>query len=175
MFVSDFRERSERVRCELAPTVRVAEASVGEVVTASDTSFLVLYPLEGRVTWYGADLAPRWSFVFTEAGPWGVVAPQSVALVGDSLLYVADRPRRVLRALDRSGRDRGTIPLGFPPQRVAATERGVVIAPGSRALRSEAQATGDAWSAASRRASSAPRWKTAVTLHPCGTIGFSGR
>lgn len=129
VFVADFRERSQQVHCEAAPTVAAGEASVGEVVTVSDTSFLILYPLERRVTLYGPDLAPRWSLTFAEEGPLGVVGPQSVALVGDSLLYVADRPRMVLRVMDRSGADRGTIPVGFPPQRVAASGSVVLIAP----------------------------------------------
>ncbi|HEX7049693.1 MAG TPA: hypothetical protein VF188_05725 [Longimicrobiales bacterium] len=127
--VADFVARSEPVRCVPAAGLTARGVTVGDVVTLSDTSFLVLYPTEREVVVYGADLMPRRVVRFAAAGPVGVRDPASAALVGDTLVYIADRGRQALRLLSVAGEDRGTIDLRFSPQRVRAVAGAVLVMP----------------------------------------------
>ncbi|HEX7119538.1 MAG TPA: hypothetical protein VF212_12160 [Longimicrobiales bacterium] len=129
VLIEDFLERSAAVHCEAAPALSARESVVEDVVTVSDSTFLVLYGQDREVVLVGPDLAPRWVVPFTEDGPTGVRRPVSAALVGDTLLYVADQYRQVLKRLGLDGRDLGAVRLPFPPQRVQAVGRGVYVTP----------------------------------------------
>lgn len=128
-FIEDFVARSEPVRCDPIASLTAREAEVGDVVALSDTSFLVLYPRDREVALIGPDLEPWRTVAFEEVGPTGVRRPTSAALVGDSLLYIADQSAQSLKRLDLAGRDRGSVRLPFPPQGVHASPDGVLVTP----------------------------------------------
>lgn len=128
-FVADFVKRSIPIHCVPVPELSARWSSVGDVATIDDSSFLVLYPREREVVVFGADLAMRRALRFTADGPAGVKGPASAALAGNTLLYVADQPRQALRVFDLGGRDRGTIRLRFPPQRVRAAQGALFLTP----------------------------------------------
>ncbi len=129
VLIDDFVERSVPVHCEPAPMLTAREATVEDVASLGDSLLLVLYSEEREVAFVGPDLEVRHVVRFEEDGPTGVRAPVSATLLGDSLVYIADRSRYALKVLDLQGRDRGTVELPFPPQRVRAGSKGIYITP----------------------------------------------
>lgn len=119
-------ERAAPVAC--APLdVEESESVVADLAAVSDSTFLVLLPLERRVVVYGPDLRPRREIVFEAAGPRGVVNPRSAAIVGDTLVWITDIGPHRLRALSLSGEDRGTVRTPFPPDRIRWSPAGLVV------------------------------------------------
>ncbi|MBI4409692.1 MAG: hypothetical protein HY561_08300 [Gemmatimonadetes bacterium] len=127
-FIADFVSRSNPVTCVPVPGTNPGRA-VSEMSSVDDTSFLVLYADAAEVAWHGPDLRVRWAVPLPSSGAGRIIQPQSAALAGDSLVYVADRGRLNLRAFDLAGNERGTIELGFPPQRVRVRGRELLVTP----------------------------------------------
>lgn len=93
-----------------------------ELFPAGDSAFGVLYAFQRIVEIRGADRerGRPLTIRFDRQGPLGVMDPAGAALVGDSLLALADRPRGRVKLITTGGRDAGFVDLGFPVQRVAA-------------------------------------------------------
>jgi hypothetical protein len=129
VFIDSFIAQSLSTRCEPVPQITARRSAIRDVVTASDTSFLILYDEDREVAIIGPDLELRHRIVFHEDGPTGVKMPAGVALLGDSLLYIADQTEMRLKILDLQGRDRGTIPLDFAPQHLQRLGDQLLITP----------------------------------------------
>jgi len=73
------------------------------------------------------DLLPLARIHWEKEGPVSLSDPSDVALVGDTLLVVADRESARLKFFDLQGGDRGTLPLGFPPHRLVRFGDGYLV------------------------------------------------
>lgn len=129
LFLTDFAAQAAPVQCTLVPALSERQSIVGAAVTASDTSILILYSQDREALIVGADLEPRHQIRFELDGPAGVLEPTGIALVGDTLLYIADQKRRQIKALDLEGRDRGTIRLDFMPQTLQSASGRLLVTP----------------------------------------------
>lgn len=129
VFVDDFVEQALTVHCTVSEEMSGPEYSVGEVATLNDTSFLVVYPQDQRIVFYGPEMNVLRTVTFDSYGPRGVVEPGAATLVGDSIVYIADKSSRLLKRLDLEGRDRGTIRLDFAPEAVQASGESVLVSP----------------------------------------------
>lgn len=125
--IERLRERSTTVVCEPVEGFPENGAVVEDLHAVSDSTFLVLLPLERAVRLYDHRLEPVFSLAFDEDGPLGVRTPRSADLVDDTLVYVADLGARSVRVLSRSRRDRGTLRIDFPPDGIRATPSGLVV------------------------------------------------
>lgn len=129
VFIDDFTTRSKALGCEPVPTLNASRASIGNVVTSGDTSFLILYDEDREIALVGPDLEVKHRITFTEAGPAGVQMPAGIALLGDTLLVVADQLGTKLQRFDLHGRDLGTIALAFAPQGLHQVDGRLLITP----------------------------------------------
>lgn len=129
VFIDDFVEKALLVQCTISEEMSAPEYSVGEVATLSDTSFLVVYPLDQRIVFYGPELNVLRTIAFDSYGPTGVVEPGAATLAGDSIVYIADKSSHLLKRLDLDGRDRGSIRLDFAPEAVQASGESVLVSP----------------------------------------------
>lgn len=140
--IERLRERSVALACDPMEGFPENGAVVEDLHAVSDSTFLVLLPLEREVNLYDHRLRPVFSVPFDEAGPLGVKTPRSATLVDDTLVYVTDLGSQSLRVLsrsraggtdragtDRAGtiRDRGTIRIDFSPDRIRAGPTGIVV------------------------------------------------
>lgn len=110
-----------------------------DLFPAGDSAFGVLYARERVVELRSPGPGTSRTVPFDREGPRGVVDAAGAALLGDSLLVLADRPRGRLKLLTRDGRDAGFVELGFPPQAIAEAGGRLyaspfVLAPDRRAL-----------------------------------------
>lgn len=87
---------------------------------AGDGGLGVLYGDARVVELWTGSLVREATLSFDRHGPTGVLDAAGAALLGDTLLVLADRPRGRLRLLTRDGRDAGRVELGFPPQTLTA-------------------------------------------------------
>lgn len=129
VFLSDFLDRTEFVQCTPVPSMDREGAEIGKVSILDDSTFVVLYPYDREVVVYGADLTPRHVIPFAASGPTGVRSPEGATILDDTLVVVADQFGQSLRLFDLAGRDRGTVHLGFPPERVQAANGEVLVTP----------------------------------------------
>jgi hypothetical protein len=127
VFIADFTARSTAVECEPIPSLTARGGEIQDVTMASDSTFLILYDRE--VALVGPDLEPRHLIPLDTAGPSGLQMPSGVALLGDSLLYIADKIQTKLEVLDLQGRGRGTIHLDFAPQHLQRVGDQLLITP----------------------------------------------
>jgi hypothetical protein len=109
----------------LAPGDEGPLGPVTQIASSGDTGVVVLSGGSRTVAFVGADLRERWRLELSPIGPVGVVAPMGVALVGDTLLYVSDARRHLVRRLTLEGVDRGTIDVSFPVRELLDTPAGV--------------------------------------------------
>ncbi len=93
---------------------------VADLFPAGEGAFGALYARDRIVEIRGTDPADRRTVVLDRQGPLGVVDPAGAALLDDSLLAVADRPRGRIKLVTVDGADAGFVDLGFPPQAVVA-------------------------------------------------------
>lgn len=129
VFIDDFIAHSTPVRCEPVPALNARRSKIGAVATLSDTSALILYDQDRVVAIVGPDLEPRHLIDFTSDDSDGIGMPSGAALLGDSLLYIADKTRMRLKVFDLQGRERKTIPLDFPPQGLWRAGERLLITP----------------------------------------------
>ncbi len=129
VFIDSFTERSTSVRCEPVPALTERRSAIHDVATVNDTSFLILYDKDREVAIVGPDLEPRHLITFDREGPAGVHTPSGAALLGDTLLYIADQTRMRLKIFDLQGNDRGSIELDFAPQRLQTVGGQLLITP----------------------------------------------
>ncbi|HET9441529.1 MAG TPA: hypothetical protein VFO52_15240 [Longimicrobiales bacterium] len=101
---------------------------ISDLSTVDDTSFAVLYDQDRLLAIYNSTFERTAALTFDRDGARGVLHPVSAA-VTDSLIYIADDGRSVIRYFDRRGRDRGTLHLRFMPRRIRAGGGDVVVAP----------------------------------------------
>lgn len=115
---ADLPEPSGELSCRPLDPDPSGREPTGLFPTA-DTGFGILYARD-RVVELRSDVSGRVRTVaFEREGPLGVVEAAGAALLGDSLLVLADRPRGRLKLITPDGRDGGSVELGFPPQAVA--------------------------------------------------------
>lgn len=93
------------------------------------TGFGALYGPDRSLELWSGELVRRRTVTFEREGPVGVLDASGAALLADTLLVVADRPRGRLKLLGRDGRDAGMVELGFPPQAVAVAGGRLFVAP----------------------------------------------
>lgn len=129
IFIDDFTTRSSALACEPVPILNSRNASIGNVVTSGDTSFLVLYDEELEVAVVGPDLEVKHRIALEEDGPAGVRMPKGVALLRDSILVVADQLGTKLQRLDLRGKDLGAVDLDFAPQGLSLAGGRLLITP----------------------------------------------
>lgn len=129
VFIDDFTGRSTAVRCEPVPSLNERPSGIGTVVTLSDTSFLILYDQERQVALVGPDLIPRHLISFDTEDLDGIEMPSGAALLGDSLLYIADQTRMRLKTFDLQGRELDTIQLDFAPQSLWPAGESLLLSP----------------------------------------------
>lgn len=125
--IERLRERSGAVSCERLETFPENGSVVEDLVAASDSTFLVLLPLEREVRLYDHALRPVFGLRFEESGPLGVRTPRSATVVDDTLVYITDLGGRRVRILSRSGKDRGTIRTTFSPDRIRSGPVGIFL------------------------------------------------
>lgn len=136
--IDRLRERSVALACDPVEDFPENGAAVEDLHAVSDSTFLILLPLEREVKLYDHRLRPVFSIPFDEAGPLGVKTPRSAALVDDTLVYITDLGGQSVRVLSRSAaagtngdrgtvRDRGTIRTDFPPDGIRAGPTGIVV------------------------------------------------
>ncbi len=145
--IDRLRERSVALACDPMAGFPDNGAVVEDLHAVSDSTFLVLLPLEREVNLYDHRLRRVFSVPFDEAGPLGVKTPRSAAVVDDTLVYVTDLGSQSLRVLSRSRhvgrgrvgtgqvetvragtvRDGGTIRIDFSPDRIRAGPTGIVV------------------------------------------------
>ncbi|HEY0672268.1 MAG TPA: hypothetical protein VGD27_08385 [Longimicrobiales bacterium] len=115
------------VHCR-ALTALPDSSSISDLSTVDETSFAVLHDQERSLAIYNSAFERTATLTFDRDGARGVLHPVSAA-VTDSLIYVADDGRSVIRFFDRRGKDRGTLHLHFLPRRIRAGGDDVVVAP----------------------------------------------
>lgn len=125
--IERLRERSVAVSCEILEGFPENGSAVEDLDAASDSTFLVLLPLEREVKVYDHALRPVFTVRFDEEGPLGVKTPRSATIVDDTLVYVTDLGGRRVRILSRSGEDRGTIRTDFSPDRIRSGPTGIFL------------------------------------------------
>lgn len=128
-FIEDFLGRAESLACEPVDELTSRESVVEEVSTIDDSTFMVMYAHDREIVVYDDSFRERWSVRFDVDGPTGVRLATSATVVGDSIVYIADRPLQRLKRLDRRGLDRGMVQLDFPPERVQARGAGLLVTP----------------------------------------------
>jgi hypothetical protein len=128
-FIADFASRSTPTRCEPVPSLTARRSMVRDLVTISDSSVLILYDQDHEVAIVGPDLEIRHLVTIPAEGPTGVAMPSGAALLGDSLLYIADQTGMKLKVLDLQGHERETIPLDFAPQSLQQLGHQLLITP----------------------------------------------
>lgn len=129
VFIEHFVERSTAVRCVPTAPTGGGQRHVGLLRTINDSLLLALYPHEREVAIYGYDLQPRHIVAYAKDGPRGVLAPEDVILVDDTLLYFADMPRRQLRIISLSGVDVGSVHADVAPRTLAHDGEVVFVVP----------------------------------------------
>jgi hypothetical protein len=129
VFIDDFIARSTAVQCEPVPALNTHRSPISAVATLSDTSFLILYDQDREVVIVGPDLAPRQRIALAADDPAALDMPSGAALLGDSLLSIADQTRMRLKVFDLQGREREEIPLDFAPQGLWRAGEQILITP----------------------------------------------
>ena len=104
-------------------------SSVERVTAASDSSLLLVYAGAREVVVVDGDLSPIRTLLLEREGPTGVARLHDAALLDDSLVVVADGPRRLLRAFAPNGRSAWVVRLPAVPDRVLSTPAGPVVFP----------------------------------------------
>lgn len=129
VFIDDFVTRSTPALCEPIPSPAPPGTAVRDLAAIDDSTFLVLFDEIGEVAVIGADLAPRHRIAFETGEAGGIRTPASAALVGDSLIYIADQTRMRLVAFDLRGGEREAIELDFAPQGLRPDGDRILITP----------------------------------------------
>jgi hypothetical protein len=129
VFIDGFISGSVLVHCEPVPGLTADRLAIRDVVTASDSSFLILYADAGKVAVVGPDLEPLHLVTLDTDGPNGIRMPSGAALFGDTLLYIADQAEMKVEALDLQGRSRGTSRLDFAPESLLRVGDQLLITP----------------------------------------------
>jgi hypothetical protein len=148
----------------VTPFPEGSPGTVTQISPSGDTALIVLFADARMVAFVGPDLQERWRLPLEREGAAGVHTPAGVAFAGDSLLYVSDARRHLVRLLSPAGEGRGTIELDFAPREIAATKAGLA------ALRLVRQGGGDDLLTlllpdSARRLGPAPRLFADVRLH----------
>jgi hypothetical protein len=102
--------------------------AVSDLVAVSDTSVAALYADDRRLVVYDARLRTIRSLQFDKDGPRGVLRPVSAA-IADSMIFVADDARSLIRRFDPLGNGRGTIRLPFIPRRLRLSGSTLLVTP----------------------------------------------
>lgn len=119
VLIEDFASRSPRVRCEPLAGPDPAPVAVTALRAASDSTLLLVDGPGREVVLLDGNAARTAAVRFSPDGPRGVALLADAALSADSLLVLSDAGRPRLRAFDMRGRELWTLPLDFPPQRLA--------------------------------------------------------
>lgn len=117
VYIEDFLDRSPVLACVEAG-VAGPPASVVRLKAVNDSLLAVIAGGDREILLLDHDLAIRARVRWEEEGPAALVEPVDMALVGDTLLALADRGRARLSFLNMQGLPRGSLPLGFAPHRM---------------------------------------------------------
>lgn len=120
--IEDFRARSTALSCELVQLED--ELAITELRATSDTSWAVLDDAGLVVRGYSDAMRPLWAIELERDGPLGLPYPVGFAAAGDTLVYVVDRERFSLAALDARDGSGRTTRLDFIPAGVTALPGG---------------------------------------------------
>lgn len=120
---------AEPLACEPRSAGFQPTASIERMTAASDASLLLVYPNAREIVLVDGDLSPIRALRLDREGPTGVARLHDAALLDDSLLVVADGPRRLLRAFAPDGRAAWVVRLPAVPDRVLSTPAGPVVFP----------------------------------------------
>ncbi len=135
--IEDFVRRSATVDCRLAADPFRRTAEVRQIRAVGDTALLVLDARDRAVSLFGPGLVEKWRITFDEGGPRGLVDPRSVALAGDSMILVADRSRRGVKAFDLEGHERPGLATGWVVDQLLSIRGALLLSslvvPGNRA------------------------------------------
>lgn len=123
--VDDFLERAVPARCEAVELG--VDVAVTEIRSATDSTWLLLDAPQQRIHEITDDYRTVWTLAYPSEGPGSLLSPVSVARLGDTAVAVADRGSLKLEVLSRSGSLLLSTPLGFMPNRIAATPAGQVL------------------------------------------------
>lgn len=114
-YIEDFVTRSPVAGCDSLPALTAQGFNVVDLAAAGDTGFLMLTGLSRQLVSFDRSMRVRWEVDLEEKGPNGIGSPEAVAMVGDSMFYVVDGGRQLVKLLDRQGREHGTVLMDFPP------------------------------------------------------------
>ncbi len=120
---------SETLACEPGSPGFEPPASVERMTAASDSSLVLVYPDAREVVLVDGNLSPIHTLRLEPEGPTGIAALHDAAVLGDSLVVVADGPRRLLRAFTPEGDPAWAVRLPAIPDRVLPTPAGLAVFP----------------------------------------------
>jgi hypothetical protein len=100
--------------------------TITQLASSGDTALIALYADPRLVSFVNGALVESWRLALSDDGYTGVHSPAGAALEGDSILYVSDARRRLIRRLSLSGEERGTVEVDFPPRELAVWGGGLI-------------------------------------------------
>jgi len=103
--------------------------NVVDLVATGDSGFLVLTGLSRQLVAYDRALHIRWELELPEKGPNGIGSPESVAVLNDSMFYVVDGGRNLVKLFDRHGQEQNTILVDFFPALVRTAGGAAYVLP----------------------------------------------
>lgn len=130
VFISDFEDRSPILACAPIPALDREAMVVEELVPLADGGILAVGGNPGTLLFLDERARITRRLRLPEEGPGGVGSPVSATLTEDAALLVADAGRMRVKALDRDGRELGTVRTGFSPLRVRSTGAHTFVVPG---------------------------------------------
>lgn len=130
VLIPDFRARSPVLACIPVPELTAEALVVDDLLATSGGDVLILSGRSRRILLLDPSGGIVRRISLEEEGPSGVGTPISADLADDSTLLVADMGRMVVKRLDLSGGDLGTVRTPFPPTRVRTAGGRSWVVPG---------------------------------------------
>lgn len=103
-------------------------ATLAQLAAVSSDRIIAVFPEERQVALLDDSLHVVWTRTFDSVGPRGVAEPIGSALL-DSVLFVIDQQRPVLRRFDPDGEPLATINLNFVPAAIAVAAGKLLVIP----------------------------------------------
>jgi hypothetical protein len=126
-YVRGLAEHATSLQCLVAPAP-FADQDVAELKAFGTDQLIAVVPGQRRVALIDDSLRVAWSMVFDSVGSQALNVPISATIL-DSVLYVVDRQKRVLRRFALNGAALTDIPLDFLPVQVNASGGKLFVTP----------------------------------------------